>query len=379
MQDDHMGHEAVVIGAGPAGLACAAALKAIGGSVTLLERENEMAPAWRRHYDRLHLHTPKRHSGLPGLPMPREYPDYPSRDQVISYLKNYAVHHKITPRLGVSVLKVIRRDKWVVETSTGAVATDNVIFATGLAGQPVRAHWPGLETFPGRVLHSSEYKNPRPFSGSRVLVVGLGNSGGEIAMDLCDAGLEVSVSARSPVNIIPRDLLGIPILTWAILQKSLPYRLVDALNGPVLRLAVGNLERFGLRRPAKGPMAQVIEDRKIPILDVGTVDRIRRGKISLRPAIERISGADVRFEDGTVEQFDVIIQATGYRPNLRSLLPDHQDALDESDTPVVCGATTSYPGLFFCGYIPVATGQFREIAIEANRIARAIRTRSAAR
>ena len=87
MQDDHMGHEAVVIGAGPAGLACAAALKAIGGSVTLLERENEMAPAWRRHYDRLHLHTPKRHSGLPGLPMPREYPDYPSRDQVISYLK----------------------------------------------------------------------------------------------------------------------------------------------------------------------------------------------------------------------------------------------------------------------------------------------------
>ena len=117
---------------------------------------------------------------------------------------------------------------------------------------------------------------------------------------------------------------------------------------------------------------------QIPILDVGTVDRIRRGKISLRPAIERISGADVRFEDGTVEQFDVIIQATGYRPNLRSLLPDHQDALDESDTPVVCGAT-SYPGLFFCGYIPVAIGQFREIAIEANRIARAIRTRSAAR
>src|SRR6476469_3848211 len=113
--------------------------------------------------------------------MPREYPDYPSRDQVISYLKNYAVHHKITPRLGVSVLKVVRRDKWVVETSTRAVATDNVIFATGLAGQSVRAHWPGLETFPGRVRQSSEYQNPRPFSGSRVVVVGLGNSRGEIA------------------------------------------------------------------------------------------------------------------------------------------------------------------------------------------------------
>jgi cation diffusion facilitator CzcD-associated flavoprotein CzcO len=124
MQDDHPGHETVVIGAGPAGLACAATLQAIGGSSIVLERENETAPAWQRHYDRLHLHTPKRHSGLPGLPMPKEYSDYPSRDQVISYLKDYAAHHKIRPRLGVSVLKVVRRDKWVVETSTGAIATD---------------------------------------------------------------------------------------------------------------------------------------------------------------------------------------------------------------------------------------------------------------
>jgi len=116
-----------------------------------------------------------------------------------------------------------------------------------------RPRWPGLDTFPGRVIYSSEYKNATFFSNSRVLVVGLGNSGGEIAVDLCDAGLEVSVSARSPVNIIPRDLLGIPILPWAILQKSLPYMLVDALNGPVLRLAVGNLERFGLRRPGERP------------------------------------------------------------------------------------------------------------------------------
>jgi cation diffusion facilitator CzcD-associated flavoprotein CzcO len=377
MQDTLIGPETVVIGAGPAGLACAAALQAIGTSSLVLEREHETAPAWRRHYDRLHLHTPKRHSGLPGLSMPKEYSRYPSRDQVISYLKDYAAHHKIRPRLGVSVLKVVRREKWVLETSTGAIPADNVVFATGLAGHPVRPRWPGLDSFPGRVIHSSEYKNASSFSGLRVLVVGLGNSGGEIAMDLCDAGLEVTVSARSPVNIIPRDLLGIPILTWAILQKSLPYRLVDALNGPVLRLAIGNVEKFGVRRPAKGAMAQVVEDRKIPILDIGTVDRIRRGKISVRPAINQISGAAVRFEDGTVDQYDIILQATGYRPNLRSLLPDHQDVIDDTGTPVVCGATTSHPGLFFCGYIPVATGQFREIGIEANRIARAIRSRSA--
>jgi hypothetical protein len=125
----------------------------------------------------------------------------------------------------------------------------------------------------------------------------------------------------------------------------------------------------------KGPMAQVIEDRKIPILGIGTVDRIRRGKISVRPCTDQISGADVGFADGTVEQFDVILQATGYRPNLRSLLPDQQDAIDDSDTPIVCGGTASYPGLFVCD-IPVSIGQFREIAIEANGIARAIQTRS---
>ena len=128
-------------------------------------------------------------------------------------------------------------------------------------------------------------------------------------MDLCDAGNEVSLSVRSPVNVVPRDLLGIPILTLAILQRSLPCKLVDALNAPILRLAIGDLEPFGLRRPAKGPMTQVAEDGKIPLLDIGTVDRIRRGLITVRPGIARITGADVHFDDGTRAPFDVIIQA----------------------------------------------------------------------
>jgi cation diffusion facilitator CzcD-associated flavoprotein CzcO len=177
-----------------------------------------------------------------------------------------------------------------------------------------------------------------------VLVVGLGNSGGEIALDLCDAGNDVSLSVRSPVNVVPRDLLGIPILTLAILQRSLPYKLVDALNAPILRLAIGDLEPFGLRRPAKGPMTQVAEDGKIPLLDIGTIDRIRRGLIAVRPGIARISGADVHFDDGARAPFDVIIQATGYRPSLRSLLPDHQGVLDRSGAPIVCGRPTGHPG-----------------------------------
>ena len=149
--------------------------------------------------------------------------------------------------------------------------------------------------------------------------------------------------------------------------------LVDTLNAPILRLAIGDLEKFGLRRPAKGPMAQVVESRKIPLLDIGTVDRIRRRMVAVRPGIKRISGANVHFDDGTHEAFDIIIQATGYRPNLRPLLPDHQDVLDRSGGPLTCGNTTPHVGLFFCGYIPVTTGQLREIGLEAARIARAIR------
>jgi cation diffusion facilitator CzcD-associated flavoprotein CzcO len=279
--------------------------------------------------------------------MPAAYPKYPSRDQLVTYLEDYAAHHRIAPRFGTTVLGVRQRAGWVVETDTTTLTAGNVIFATGIAGWPLRPAWPGMDSFPGRLIHSSDYANPKPFSRCRVLVVGLGNSGGEIAMDLCDAGNAVSLSVRSPVNVVPRDLFGIPILTLAILQRSLPYKLVDALNAPILRLAIGDLEPFGLRRPAKGPMTQVAEDGKIPLLDIGTVDRIRRGLITVRPGIARITGADVHFDDGTRAPFDVIIQATGYRPrSLRSLPPDHQDVLDRSGAPHRAGAQpTSRPVL----------------------------------
>ena len=365
--------ETIVVGAGPAGLACAAALRRSGGSVIVLEKADRVAASWRHHYDRLHLHTHKRQSGLPGLPMPAAYPKYPSRDQLVAYLEDYAAHHRIAPRFGTTVLGVRQRAGWVVETDTTTLTAGNVIFATGIVGWPLRPAWPGMDSFPGRLIHSSDYANPKPFSRCRVLVVGLGNSGGEIAMDLCDAGNEVSLSVRSPVNVVPRDLLGIPILTFAILQRSIPYKLVDALNAPILRLAIGDLEPFGLRRPAKGPMTQVAEDGKIPLLDIGTIDRIRRGLITVRPGIARMSGADVHFDDGARAPFDVIIQATGYRPSLRALLPDHQDVLDRSGAPIVCGRPTRHPGLFFCGHIAVATGQLREIGLEAKRIAATIR------
>src|SRR6185437_14117354 len=145
----------------------------------------------------------------------------------------------------------------------------------------------GSETYRGLLIHSSDYRNPQAFSGKRVLVIGFGNSGGEIALDLANAGIDVTLSVRGPVQILPRDLLGLPILTWAIAQRHLPARFADFINAPMIRLAVGSIEKLGLQRAAKGPRRMIEEDGRVPLLDVGTLAKIRDGTIKVRGAIAR--------------------------------------------------------------------------------------------
>jgi cation diffusion facilitator CzcD-associated flavoprotein CzcO len=369
--------DVIVVGAGPAGLACAATLKAAGHTTIVVEKAAAVASSWRRHYDRLHLHTPKSASALPGLPMPGDYPRYPSRDQVIAYLDAYAAHHGLAPHFGTEALRITRQaSDWRVETGDGRLAAANVVVATGIAGWPNQPAWPGLETYTGRLIHSRDYANPAPFAGSHeALVVGFGNSGGEIALDLAEAGVPVLLSVRSPVNVVPRDLFGVPIFLVAFMQRRIPYRIADRLDAPVLRLALGNLRRLGLPHSAKGPFAQIAEDEKIPLLDIGTIGAIRDGRIKVRPGIARVDGGAVHFTDGSSATPDVIIAATGFRPDLRSLLPDHHDALRGDGLPLVCGRATAYPGLFFCGQRTVP-GQLHYAGIQAQGIAAAIAGRA---
>jgi cation diffusion facilitator CzcD-associated flavoprotein CzcO len=223
------------------------------------------------------------------------------------------------------------------------------------------------------LIHSSEYRNPAPYAGQRVLVVGFGNSGGEIALDLANAGIDIMLAVRSPVQILPRDLLGFPILSWAILYRRLPARLVDAINAPVLRLAVGDFEKWGLRRAAKGPRQMVEEDGRVPLIDIGTLAKIRDGAIRVRGGIDRFTANGVVFAEGMTETFDAVILATGFRPDLRRLLPDVEGVFDRHGMPLVTGQATAAPGLYFCGQITVPTGQLREIGIEAQRIAKSVR------
>jgi cation diffusion facilitator CzcD-associated flavoprotein CzcO len=149
----------------------------------------------------------------------------------------------------------------------------------------------------------------------------------------------------------------------------LPTSVVDFINAPVIRLAIGPIERFGLKRAAKGPRRMIEEDGRIPLLDIGTLAKIRDGSIKVRGGIDRFMADGVIFSDQGEQKFDAIILATGFRPDLRQLLPDADGVLSEEGKPVVTGQATKQPGLYFCGLVASPTGQLREIGLEAKRIA----------
>ena len=212
---------------------------------------------------------------------------------------------------------------------------------------PTAPTWPGLDLFAGPVLHSTAYRNPQPFRGLRTLVVGFGNSGGEIALDLAEAGVDVTLSVRGPVSILPRELLGLPILTWAIAEQRLPAAVADFINAPAIALAVGSYRRLGLTRASKGPRRLIEEDGRVPLIDVGTLEGIRAGRIKVRGDIERFTATKVVFKSSPPETFGAVILATGFRPDLRGLLPDAVGVLSPSGAPIDERPTHSGTGPLF--------------------------------
>jgi indole-3-pyruvate monooxygenase len=372
LQDSAPGHT-IVVGAGPAGLAVGASLQRAGISCLILEQADKVGVTWHRHYQRLHLHTDKKHSELPFAPFPREYPRYPSRLQMISYLEAYARQFHLEPRLGQQVVSAHQADGlWEVQTQDTRYQASNLVIATGYNREPCLPTWPGQDSFQGSLLHSSQYQNGEPFRGQKVLVVGFGNSGGEIVIDLWEHGARPSLAVRGPVNVIPRDLFGIPILAIGILQSKLPPRLADALNAPLLRAVMGDLTRYGLRKLPQGPVTQIQRNARIPLIDVGTIKLIKRGQVKVYPGIERFTEDAILFADGRQREFDAVILATGYRPRVNAFLEGALTACDDHGTPLFSGPEAPISGLYFCGFHVSPTGMLREIALEARRISAVI-------
>lgn len=365
----------LVIGAGPAGLAVAACLRQQRIACRVLERGSGVGTAWQTHYDRLHLHTPAGTSHLPLLPFPAGSPRYPAREQVRAYLEAYRAAFDITPEFGTEVSAARRTAAgWRVVTNHGEQSARRLVVASGLAREPFVPTWPGLAAFSGQVIHSSAYSNGEALRGRRVLVVGFGNSGAEIALDAHEHGAEVAISVRGGIHVVPREILGVPITTIARLQSWWPAGWADIANAPVLALTVGRLRKFGLQRTGAGAMRRIRDEQRVPVIDVGTMRLVRAGEIRLHPGIERFTPDGVRFVDGSQRPFDAIVLATGYRTGLTRLLEGAAAVLDARGNPKTSGSET-LPGLYFCGFHVSPAGMLREIGREALRIAQDIRVR----
>jgi cation diffusion facilitator CzcD-associated flavoprotein CzcO len=357
--------DVAIIGAGPAGLAVGAALRTARKEFVILERSSTVGSSWRGHYERVHLHTVKQWSALPYLQFPASYPRYVPKVLMIEYLERYAERFRLQPRFGETVRSVERTGLgWRVESTSGSVHARRVVVATGLNAKPKIPSVDGLETFSGQVLHSAAYLDAAPFVGRSVLVVGMGNTGAEIALDLCSSGADPSVSVRGGVHMAPRDLFGLPIqLVAAAATTLLPDVVNDAIFPTILDWALGYPAKHGLRRPKEGLLHQIKTRGRIPVLDIGTVRKIADGAIHVVPGLSAVRGRQIVFTNGTTGQFDAIIFATGYEPNYSSFL---------AGEPTACSDRS---GLHFVGFKNPVTGLLREISREALRLAAEVGSR----
>ncbi|MFE7034009.1 flavin-containing monooxygenase [Streptomyces sp. NPDC057621] len=366
-----------VIGGGPGGLAAAHALRVQGVRAVVLEKSDRVGASWRRHYDRLRLHTTRRLSAMPGLPMPRSFGRWVSRDNVVRYLEKYAEHHELEIVTGVEVSRVERSADgtgWLLHATGGRELTGSaVVVATGFNHTPHVPDWPGRDGYTGEFLHAGEYRNPAPFAGQDVLVVGVGNTGAEIAVDLVEGGASrVRLAVRTAPHIVRRSTAGWAAQYTGILCRRLPVALVDRLAGPIAKLSIPDLAAQGLPRPDTGLYSRVKEG-SIPVQDVGLIDAVRKGRVEVVAAVEGFEDGKVVLANGDRVGPDAVIAATGYRRALENVV-GHLDVLDGRGRPVAHGARTpkNAPGLYFTGFTNPISGMFRELALDAEKVAKAI-------
>jgi putative flavoprotein involved in K+ transport len=361
---------AIVVGAGPAGLAASRELTRAGVEHRVLEGGEQVGQTWARLYDSLVLHTGRHLSALPGLPLSSSLPMFVPRREFLDYLNRYAATFSLPIETGAEVASAVRDDgRWCVRLRSGpAVYTRHLIVATGIVANPHTPAISGRDRFGGRIIHSVEYRRPDApelMKGKRILVVGAGNSAGEISVELARAGAEVSLAVRTGAVIVPRDVLGIPIQYLSVMLSPLPRAIVQRLTSIVGSLRGPRV----LPPPGRAPCP------KVPLIGLALAEALRAGKIRLCGGVETFTAGGALFDDGSELGFDEVILATGYRAAVGFLggairldacgFARRRDRVTSADR----------PDLYFVGHNYDTRGALFNIGRDARHAARVLTTR----
>jgi cation diffusion facilitator CzcD-associated flavoprotein CzcO len=348
----------VIVGAGPAGLAAARALAVRGIPYVQYERHDDVGGIWDIEnpgtpmYRSAHFISSRDKSGFFDEPMPKHYADYPTRVQILDYTRAFAEAYGLRERIrfGVRVESAVQGDDgvWVVTTEASTIRASAVIACTGTTWHARRPQVVGSEGFTGEIIHSNEYRDPSRFQGRRVVVVGLGNSGADIACDAAQNADAAFISSRRGYHFIPKHILGAPSddTEWLPIWGE---RLLYAVMRPIL---IGDVRRWGLQKP----------DHKLfethPLLNTQLLHHLQHGDIAAKPGIERFDGDDVVFTDGTRERVDLVVFATGYDFAI-PYLPDGYLGFTAGRPNLYLNAVArERPGLFGVSYIEVNSSAY---------------------
>jgi cation diffusion facilitator CzcD-associated flavoprotein CzcO len=373
-------HDAVVIGAGLAGLTTALMLKNRGLEPLLLDKDQQVGASWSRRHPRLTLNTHRDLSSLPGLRYPPGTVAFPKRDDVVSHLEEFARLHAFKISFGVEVISITQSSgHFRIKTGLGEISAKNVVMATGRDVQPVIPAWKGLELYRGKVIHAANFGDAREYASCSILVIGGGNSGFDILNHLSrvETG-PLWFSVRRGPSLLPRRLGRFAVHRLSPVMARLPTVVVDQFIALTQFIAFGKLQLLGFP-PSKADAATRLQREHVAIpVDHGTVAAIRKGRVTVVPEVIEFKSHGVMLANGSEVRPDIVIAASGYGSMLPSLLGS-LPVLGDNGLPLNLKGKVvgDVAGLWFTGMTPTLTSFFmqtrREAVLIANGIASSIR------